>query len=116
MAHAPNNITLSSHILDTTTGKPSEGMRVTLQTRQGGVWKTIFESNSNSDGRIKDFPVLSEEGSYRVIFDTESYFKKNNTNEYFYPEVIVSFLPKLGQHYHVPLLISPFGYSTYRGS
>jgi len=87
-------------------------------TAKNEVWEKLFSGFTNSDGRImmKQFPTLTEGGTFRVTFDTEHYFKDNNITKYFYPYVTIVFQLELGQHYHIPLLISPFGYSTYRGS
>ncbi|PRP86939.1 hypothetical protein PROFUN_03687 [Planoprotostelium fungivorum] len=112
--------TLSCHALDTTLGVPARGMRVRLQISRGGLrgskWETISDHETNEDGRIRDFAPLPEAGTYKVVFDTASYFQKAGVKEYFYPQVKIVFIVQAGQHYHVPLLISPYGYSTYRGS
>ncbi|KAI2640127.1 hypothetical protein GGS21DRAFT_505363 [Xylaria nigripes] len=120
---------ITCHVLDTSTGKPAKGIRVKLE----GLLKT-FESQTDEDGRIKtwlpyssareagDVPtyaldnVLAEAGeksTWTLRFDTAAYFGAENT---FFPEVVVSFVVTKGQHYHVPLLLAPYAYSTYRGS
>jgi 5-hydroxyisourate hydrolase len=113
--------TISSHVLDTMKGSPASGMNLKLEyLAQNNTWELISNGITNSDGRVSkdNFPKLTKFGTYRVIFDTSSYFKANNVINYFFPEVIVIFniQEPFGQHYHIPLLISPFGYSTYRGS
>jgi 5-hydroxyisourate hydrolase len=90
-------------------------MRLALSKQLGsGEWKAVSQHTTNDDGRVKDFPKL-EAGVYRLVFSVEDYFAQSS-RESFYPEAAVVFRVKAGQHYHVPLLVSPFGYSTYRGS
>jgi 5-hydroxyisourate hydrolase len=86
-----------------------------------GTWMTLKEVQSNEDGRVlaKDFPELPGSGVYRLVFFLEDYFNKVGVKKYFYPKVSVRFQivsEGVGQHYHIPLILSPFGYSTYRGS
>jgi 5-hydroxyisourate hydrolase len=112
--------TISTHILDTSRGRPAGGVQISLErlnAREG--WSPLSQAVTDDDGRVKQF-VLTEAdlgpGTYRLVFSAEKYFKELN-QQTFYPEVIVTFLIEAGaEHYHVPLLISPFGYSTYRGS
>jgi len=112
--------TISTHILDTSRGRPAPGVNVSLEILNAGEgWSPLSQAVTDDDGRVKAF-VLAEPqlvaGTYRLVFSVGSYFQSLN-QESFYPEVSVSFLIKGGsEHYHVPLLISPFGYSTYRGS
>jgi 5-hydroxyisourate hydrolase len=118
-SNAQPKSTISSHVLDTTSGRPAAGMKITLhiQSSQGAeTWKQVSAHITDNDGRVKNFPPLYEAGTYRVIFHTAEYFQKMGITKYFYPSVTVDFIVELGNHYHVPLLISPFGYSTYRGS
>jgi len=113
------NSTLSSHILDTSIGKPAANVPVTLEKQEDDKWVTIASGlSSNIDGRIPgtSFPKLAGNSTYRITFQTEKYFRANQIENYFYPYVQVAFRIQPNQHYHVPLLISPFGYSTYRGS
>ncbi len=105
--------TISTHVLDTSLGKPAEGIRVTLQ-RDGSVLGTGV---TDQDGRVRDLlesgSSLSE-GDYRLTYSVAEYFGKRDS---FYSEVVIHFhIANEGEHYHVPLLLSPFGYSTYRGS
>ncbi|KAI1475261.1 Hydroxyisourate hydrolase [Daldinia bambusicola] len=123
---------ITCHILDTSVGKPAKGVRVKLEG--GHAPLKTFESQTDDDGRIKawlpysgihssgDVPtytlddVLSEvetKSTWTLRFDTGSYFGEGNT---FFPEVLVTFTVEKGQHYHVPLLLSPYSYTTYRGS
>lgn len=109
---------ISTHILDTSIGKPAEGVKIILEELTGTNWKKTDEGITNADGRINN--LISEdtevkEGTYRITFEIENYFK-DQKRESFYPSVNIIFKTKAGEHYHVPLLINPFGYSTYRGS
>ncbi|WP_426395830.1 hydroxyisourate hydrolase [Ralstonia sp. R-29] len=110
---------LSVHVLDQQTGKPATAVRVTLDARANGVWRTIAQGTTDDDGRIKALLPRGQAlatGDYRVTFDTGAYFSKHNTPTFF-PEVPVVFhVQDAAQHYHIPLLLSPFGFSTYRGS
>ncbi|KZZ91054.1 transthyretin domain protein [Moelleriella libera RCEF 2490] len=123
---------ITCHILDTTAGRPAKGVRVRLE---GGLAPVkIFESQTDEDGRIKVWLPYSSEKSagevpvytlddvlgqiegpsaWTLRFDTAGYFGEKNT---FFPEAVVVFRVEKGQHYHVPLLLSPHSYTTYRGS
>ena len=113
--------TVSSHVLDTSLGRPAQGVRARLQRLElvegAQHWKTLAEEKTDADGRIRRFVEASlDSGSYRVCFDTKTYFEGSG-QPVFYPQVDVVFAIGSGdEHYHVPLLLSPFGYSTYRGS
>lgn len=109
----PSQIT--THVLDTSVGKPGKDITIKLTTASGEI---ISQGLTNSDGRIGD--LLAPErtlapGNYKIIFDTGNYFSSNNLKG-FYPEVDIHFTTTDDSHYHVPLLINPFGFSTYRGS
>ena len=111
---------ITTHVLDTAAGQPAEGVPVALDRQSGdGSWKRLGESKTGADGRCTDLlpqgtPV--ETGAYRLTFDSGSYFSARKM-ETFYPQVTVIFtVREASQHHHVPLLLSPFGYSTYRGS
>jgi 5-hydroxyisourate hydrolase len=110
---------LTTHVLDTSNGEPAEGIRITLQKiHEDGRWMDIATKLTNADGRISDFLKDSqtlEFGIYRLIFETGSYFNELALAS-FYPYIPVVFEIKDESHYHVPLLLNPFGYSTYRGS
>ena len=101
--------TLSTHVLDTAAGRPAEGIAVRLETRGGEL---LGEGVTDRDGRIGAIgPEKLDRGAYVLRFDTGLYV------DGFYPEVVVVFtVADPDQHYHVPLLLSPYGYSTYRGS
>ena len=112
--------TISTHILDTSRGKPAAGVAVTLEVLNAAEgWLSLAQAQTDEDGRVKAFlltePHLSA-GTYRLTFATNIYFEALHEKT-FYPEVTVIFrLDGGSERYHVPLLISPFGYSTYRGS
>jgi 5-hydroxyisourate hydrolase len=106
--------TLSTHVLDTSRGAPAEGVAVQLLPLASS--ELLGEGVTNADGRVPAIgPERLEPGDYRLRFDTGGYFAATGA-EAFYPEVVVAFSVAEGQHYHVPLLLNPFGYSTYRGS
>ena len=110
---------ITTHVLDTSRGQPAGGVPVTLEIEAAGGWKLVGKGTTNADGRISDLvsaEVSIMPGVYRLIFDTGKYFASHQS-ESFYPQVTIVFrLADAAQHYHVPLLLSPFGYSTYRGS
>lgn len=110
---------ITTHVLDTRLGQPAAGVSVLLEKLDAtGGWQTIASGVTNADGRIAELlaPDGLATGRHRMTFDTGPYFD-NEQVEYFYPSVAVEFeITAVDQHYHVPLLLSPFGYSTYRGS
>jgi 5-hydroxyisourate hydrolase len=110
---------ITTHVLDTSRGRPAEGVPATLEVEAAGGWKLLGKGTTNSDGRITDLTSPETEltaGVYRLIFDTARYFAGQQLDA-FYPQVTIVFrIEDPSQHYHVPLLLSPFGYSTYRGS
>ncbi len=110
---------ITTHVLDMRLGRPAAGVGVTLEklTHEGG-WQTIANGATNGDGRVAELlsPGGLSAGRHRMTFETRAYFDKQQI-EHFYPRVTVEFeITATDQHYHVPLLLSPFGYSTYRGS
>ena len=101
---------ISTHILDTAIGQPAPGVTVELEKEQNGNWQAIAKEKTNSDGRIS-FACPAAAGTYRLQFHTGPYTKT------FFPVVPVIFeITDTARKYHIPLLLSPFGYSTYRGS
>lgn len=111
---------ITTHILDLSRGHPANGVPVTLEIQSGEHdWELIGKGETDADGRLKELLSSSHvlaEGIYRLTFDTKSYFTSQKI-ESFYPEVKIIFSVRdAAQHYHVPLLLSPYGYSTYRGS
>lgn len=113
-------IGISTHVLDTSSGLPAAGVRVALfQRARGGEWLLLAEQTTNADGRVPSFvdpSSIEPTSDYRLVFDVDSYFSARS-QPVFFPEVQVSFrILEPSRHHHVPLLLSPFGYSTYRGS
>ncbi|SHH80053.1 hydroxyisourate hydrolase [Streptomyces sp. 3214.6] len=127
---------VSTHILDTSVGRPAAGVAVRLAARTGraAAWQALGGSATDADGRCKDLPALPEGATHaRLDFAVEAYFE-NAVNQQadaqqdapanrdsgaagvFFPEVAITFAVVPGEHYHVPLLLNPFGYSVYRGS
>ena len=117
---ASRSPTLSTHVLDTAAGVPARGVGVTLeQITADGAAAFVGRGTTDADGRVRDLLAPGEvlaAGIYRLRFDTGAYFAASG-RETLYPEVAVLFRVSEGiGHYHVPLLLSPFGYTTYRGS
>jgi 5-hydroxyisourate hydrolase len=108
---------ISTHILDTTRGRPAAGVRVTLEAQAVSGWTVLGEGTTDADGRAKGLLVESPApGTYRITFHVAPYFEALGVRS-FYPEVAITFLvAEPGQHFHVPLLLNPFGFTTYRGS
>jgi len=110
---------ITTHILDTTLGKPVHGVEITLHQQEGSGWKILAAGITNADGRIGNLLEQSEilpAGIYKMRFETQPYFDGLGITA-FYPFVEIVFqINGNGEHYHVPLLLNPFGYSTYRGS
>lgn len=110
---------ITTHVLDVARGRPAAGIAVMLEFMQGGSWKEVAAGKTDADGRVTN--LLPEDaaltaGIYRLTFDTLTY-QSSQGEKGFYPYVPVIFeVDDPSQHYHVPLLLSPFGYSTYRGS
>jgi 5-hydroxyisourate hydrolase len=110
---------ITTHVLDTARGRPASGVPVRLEVREGESWRHLGEGVTDVDGRVRSLlsaaaPLPS--GVYRLAFDTAAYFQGLGENA-FYPRVVVEFTVGQGEsHYHVPLLLSPFGYTTYRGT
>jgi 5-hydroxyisourate hydrolase len=111
---------ITTHVLDTSLGAPGANVGVTLeQVDAYGATQVIGQSRTDADGRVRDLlaeGAVLEAGRYRLTFDVGAYFTATR-REAFYPDVTITFeVRDATQHYHVPLLVSPFGYSTYRGS
>ncbi len=109
---------ISTHVLDLARGGPAAGVPVRLERLDGERWSEVASGVTDADGRVKDLVPRGGEaqGTYRITFDTGAYFEAIGSRG-FYPFVPVVFhIPAPGEHYHVPLLLGPFGYSTYRGS
>ncbi len=110
---------ITTHILDTSKGKPAKGILICLEQKlTDNSWKKIGEGKTNDDGRLPNLVADSIKlalGVYRLVFDTETYYKNTGTAG-LYPSVSIEFIVSDESHYHIPLLLNPFGYSTYRGS
>ncbi|HMP73460.1 MAG TPA: hydroxyisourate hydrolase [Kiritimatiellia bacterium] len=111
---------ITTHVLDTSTGRPAARVPVLLEKKQPtGEWVRIAQEKTDEDGRLMHWlpeGFVADRGFYRLLFDTASYYSYNDQHG-FYPYVQIAFeIREVGAHYHVPLLLSPYGYSTYRGS
>ncbi|WP_067974932.1 hydroxyisourate hydrolase [Nocardiopsis trehalosi] len=111
---------VTTHVLDAALGRPAAGVPAALEAAADAArtaWTPVARGTTDGDGRIPDFgPDRLAAGVYRVVFDTAAYFERTGTAG-FYPEVAIVFhLADTDAHYHVPLLLSPYAYSTYRGS
>lgn len=113
---------LSTHVLDSTGGDPARGVLVRWERLAGVDWRPVAEAVTDHDGRVSDWVTARGDaeplatGTHRLVFSTGDYFSGRGV-ETFYPEVVVVFaVTDTGRHHHVPLLLSPFAYSTYRGS
>ncbi|MGH9744817.1 MAG: hydroxyisourate hydrolase [Candidatus Acidiferrales bacterium] len=109
---------ITTHVLDVSVGQPAAGVPVTLEIESAGNWKELSRGATDSDGRLRHLLVPGSlvNGTYRLSFETKAYFKSRKVKG-LYPEVAIVFqVRNAKEHYHIPLLLSPFGYSTYRGS
>jgi 5-hydroxyisourate hydrolase len=103
---------ISTHILDTVRGAPAPDVAVRLERRDTDGWRGVADGRTDADGRVR-FPASMAAGSYRLLFDVAPYLGADA----FFPEITVAFhVPDPNRHYHVPLLLSRYGYTTYRGS
>jgi len=128
---------ITCHVLDSSIGKPAQGVKIQLlaptvqepnppTSSHAGVWVGIGSSITNADGRCLDLlppnPAESsssapQPGTYQIVFETKEYFERTGGRKSFYPFVQITFtIENPSEHYHIPLLISPFSYTTYRGS
>ena len=106
-------MSVSTHVLDAVEGRPAAGIRVVLERRRGDDWDELAARATDPDGRVPDLAAATEAGVHRLRFDVDGHFGTDS----FYPEVVVVFrVADPEAHHHVPLLLSPFAYSTYRGS
>jgi 5-hydroxyisourate hydrolase len=109
---------VTSHILDTTKGKPAEAVTVIIYHGENDEWAEIARAKTNCDGRVAellDEKIKLMQGIYKMRFETKDYFDVQQVQT-FYPYVEIIFEITGGEHYHIPLLLNPFGYTTYRGS
>lgn len=110
-------MSISTHVLDTSLGRPAEGIVVRLE-REMGLWTEVAHAVTDTDGRavLVAKGTAMDSGVYRLTFEVAAYFD-HRTVEAFYRDITVEFVVRdVAKHHHVPLLLSPFGYSTYRGS
>ena len=108
---------ITTHVLDTARGRPAVGVPVTLEVLYAGEWKTLGRARTDADGRARALADGDiEAGRYRLTFDTAAYFESSGVEGFFPVAQIVFDVRDARQSHHVPLLLSPFGYSTYRGS
>ncbi|HYT73256.1 MAG TPA: hydroxyisourate hydrolase [Vicinamibacterales bacterium] len=112
-------MTISTHVLDTSIGRPAASLAVELQRQDGASWIDVSHASTTSDGRVTALlppGAVATPGAYRLSFDAGAYFESRGV-ESFYRIIVVDFIAAdAASHYHVPLLLSPFGYSTYRGT
>ncbi|MFN3736060.1 hydroxyisourate hydrolase [Hydrogenophaga sp.] len=119
--NAPSVNPLSVHVLDLQTGQPSPGVRVDLEKRSSSGWQAIGSAVTDEQGRIRALVPQAQlsnwaAGDYRVVFRTGEFYQQQKQATFF-PEIPVVFhVDSASQHYHVPLLLSPYGFSTYRGN
>lgn len=110
---------ITTHVLDTARGRPADGVPITLEHEHADGWVLLGSGKTDGDGRLRTLLVEGsalERGTYRITFDTRAYFAAQGVTS-FYPVVQVVFtIAAPSEHHHVPLLLSPYGYSTYRGS
>ena len=109
---------ITTHVLDTARGRPADGVPVLLERSDDHAWWELGRGSTDADGRLRDLVPAGaplRAGRYRLTFDTGAYFRDRGEPP-FYPEVAIEFLVAADEPHHIPLLLSPFGYSTYRGS
>jgi len=109
-------MSLSSHVLDLVRGTPAAGVAIRWERQVDGDWEPVAEAVTDDDGRVSGWEGATTAGVHRLVFGSGDYFAAQGSTT-FYPEVVVVFeVTDTSAHHHVPLLLSPFGYSTYRGS
>jgi len=109
---------ITTHILDTTKGKPAPGVSIILYSHANNNWTEMIKGKTDENGRIKDLlpaEKILDKGIYKLRFETKDYFDKQGIQTFF-PFIEIVFDIQSSEHYHVPLLLNPFGYATYRGS
>lgn len=106
---------ISTHVLDTSLGTPAADVDVVLERLEGTAWRPLANEKTNTDGRIA-FKLASEPGRYRLVFQIETYFQRCKVAGFFTSAPVEFRIDDVSRKYHVPLLLNPFGYSTYRGS
>ena len=109
---------ISTHVLDTAAGRPAAGIAVTLERFDGELWSGVAAGTTDADGRVGGLVANSDltVGDYRIAFQTGAYFAARDQRS-FHPQVAIEFtVHDAAEHYHVPVLLTPWSYSTYRGS
>lgn len=108
---------VTTHVLDTTLGRPAEAVTVRLEAVSGAETTVLATAVTNADGRVPELgPDRVEAGTFRLVFDTAGYYAASG-QPCFFPEIAVTFaITNPDRHHHVPVLLSPYAYSTYRGS
>lgn len=106
---------ISTHVLDTSSGTPGVGVVVKLQIKSGSAWKDVGAGVTNADGRLV-FDCEKTAGTYQLTFEIDEYLKKHSKEYFFVVAPVIFKIENTGRKYHVPLLLNPFGYSTYRGT
>jgi 5-hydroxyisourate hydrolase len=109
---------ITTHVLDTSRGRPAPNLGIWLEFLSPTGWTKVGEGRTDADGRLRTLtgPTISA-GQYRLHFDTAGYFAANQVTDAFFPEAVLHFtVANPAEHFHVPLLLTPFSYSTYRGS
>jgi 5-hydroxyisourate hydrolase len=110
---------ITTHVLDTAAGEPAAGLTVILEMRQASEWVPIGRGTTGEDGRLDTLTdsITIAPGAYRLTFDIGTYHRERSTTVPFFPEARIAFnVRDPEEHYHVPLLLSPFGYTTYKGA
>jgi 5-hydroxyisourate hydrolase len=108
---------ITTHVLDVARGLPANGITVILEMRRHSEWIPVGRGSTDDDGRLMNLSAENPPGTYRLTFDTGAYHRDHGITSPFFPEVRIVFnVEGAGDHFHVPLLLSPYGYSTYRGS
>ena len=106
---------ISTHILDTSRGNPAKGIKLTLQKKEKDGWQDVATGTTNSDGRFS-FEGETNAGVYQILFEVEGYFKGISRSDFYTQIPVVFTVEDTKKKYHIPLLLNPFGYSTYRGT
>ena len=112
-------MTITTHVLDIAKGRPATGVSVMLEMRHAGEWSPIGRGETDENGRLVTLTQgqTITPGTYRLTFDLGTYQRDQGISVPFFPEATITFTVRdAAEHYHVPLLVSPYGYSTYRGS
>lgn len=110
---------ITTHVLDTASGRPAAGVAIRLERQKGESWELLGTGQTDGDGRLRNLLAPDhtlKQGNYRLSFETGAYFSALGMKTFFPSASIVFAVEDPSQHFHVPLLLSPFGYSTYRGS